>query len=126
MDQVAAMYFITGYTRDVIYKQVIWGATHQDAVEDYVMATMGARFSTNRSDMKAGHKTCVGILYGQVYNKLLRATLPPHVSLAVGRHGVPQKSNWKRPKEIYFVHTTVATSSEVTRIESQMVSNNDL
>ena len=128
MDQLAAIYFITGYTRDVLYKQVIWGATHQDAVEDYVMATMCARFATNRCDMKAGHKTCVGILYGQIYNqkkqKLMRAILPSHVSLAVSRHGVPLKSNWKRPKDIYFVHTTVATSHEVTKTESQMVSNN--
>jgi hypothetical protein len=59
-DRLAALYFLTGYTRDVLYSQVLWGVSHQDAVEDYVMEMLGASFSTSRSDMKPGHKTCVG------------------------------------------------------------------
>jgi hypothetical protein len=37
----------------------MWGATHQEAVEDYVMETMGVYFSTTRPDMKPGHNMCV-------------------------------------------------------------------
>jgi hypothetical protein len=41
---------------------VLWGASHQDAVEDYVMDRMNATFSINRSEMTPGHKTCVGLM----------------------------------------------------------------
>jgi hypothetical protein len=127
-DRLAALYFLTGYTRDVLYSQVLWGATHQDAVEDHLMNQVNARFSTSRQDMKAGHKTCVGQLYGQVYNqrkqKLYRATLPCNVALAVG-DGDPKHVNWKRPKEIYFVQTTNTTMEDGTRVISQKVSTTD-
>jgi hypothetical protein len=126
-DRIAALYFLTRYTRDVLYSQVFWGATHQDAVEDYVMKTMGACCTTKRLDMKAGNKTCVGQMYRHIYNrkkrKLHQAILPPNVTLAVGRHGFPKPTHWKQPKAIYFVHTTVANTSDTAKVESQMVRN---
>ena len=64
-----AVYFITGYTRDILYSQVLWGITHQSAVEDYVMERMNACFSTTRANMLPGNKTCVAQLYGQIYNR---------------------------------------------------------
>jgi hypothetical protein len=125
-DRLAALYFLTGYTRDVNYSQVFWGATHQDAVEDYVMKTMLATFTTKRADMKAGHKTCVGQMYAQIYNRkkqrLHLAILPSNITLAVGRHGFPKPTHWKRPKAFYFVHTTVANTSDTAKVESQLVS----
>jgi hypothetical protein len=125
-DRLAALYFLTGYTRDVLYSQVFWGATHQDAVEDYVMKTMIATFTTKRADMKAGHKTCVGQMYAQIYNRkkqrLHLAILPSNITLAVGRHGFPKPTHWKRPKAFYFVHTTVANTSDTAKVESQLVS----
>jgi hypothetical protein len=129
-ERLAALYFITGYTRDVLYQQVLWGASHQEAVEDYVMDKMNATFAINRSDMKPGHKTCMGILYGQLYNrrkqKLHKSILPNHVALAVGRHGYPQPLHWKRPKTVYFVHTGITSNRELPTtthtVESQMVS----
>lgn len=118
-EMIAALYFITGYTRDVLYKEILLGITHQEAVEDYVMHTMCAKFAISRSDMKAGHKTCVGILYGKVYNnnkqKLMRAILPKNVSLAVGRHGLTQPNHWKRPKHLYFVHTTMTDGDTASK-----------
>jgi hypothetical protein len=47
--KLAALYFITGYARDVIHGQVMWGATHQMTVEDYVMDTLNARFAISRN-----------------------------------------------------------------------------
>jgi hypothetical protein len=124
-ERLAALYFLTGYTRDVLYSQVLWGASHQDAVEDYLMNQLNARFATSRQDMRAGHKTCVGQLYGQIYNqrkqKLYRATLPCNVALAVG-DGDPKHVNWKRPKEIYFVQTTNTTMEGGTKVISQKAS----
>ena len=40
-ERLAAVYFVTGYARDVLHAQVMWGATHQAAVEDYVMDIFG-------------------------------------------------------------------------------------
>ena len=129
-ERLAALYFITGYTRDVLYQQVLWGASHQDAVEDYVLDRMNATFSINRSEMTPGHKTCIGLMYGQLYNrrkqKLHQTVLKDnHVALAVSRHGYPQALNWKRPKEVYFIHTSITPKKELTTnkhtVESQMV-----
>jgi hypothetical protein len=129
-ERIAALYFITGYTRDVLYKEILLGISHQEAVEDYVMHMMGAKFAIRRSDMKAGHKTCVGILYGKVYNnhkqKLMRAILPKNVNLAVGRHGMTQANHWKRPKQFYFVHTSMEggdTSSQQVYQGSSYISS---
>jgi hypothetical protein len=125
MDMVAAVYFITGYTRDVLYKQVLWGGSHQEAVEDYVMAMMSAKFSTHRLSMQAGHKTCVGILYGKIYNhkkqKLSRALIKSPMSLGVARNGVIQPTHWKRPKDIYFVHTSSTNTGADAIIATKMV-----
>jgi hypothetical protein len=125
-ERLAALYFLTGYTRDVLYSQVLWGATHQVAVEDYVMLAMNASFSICRTAMIAGHKTCVGLLYAQIYNqkkqKLIKAVLPSHITVAVGMNGRSQTPNWKRPKEIYFVHTTNETKDNTTMHMSQKVS----
>ena len=127
--KLAALYFMTGYTRDVLYPQVLWGETHQTAVEDYVMDAMNATFATSRTDMQHGHKTCVGQLYGQLYNKkkhkLQRSILPSHLALAVGRHGVPKPTHWKRHKAIYFVLTTLTdTTNDTAKVESKLVSAN--
>lgn len=133
-ERLAALYFITGYTRDVLYQQVLWGSSHQDAVEDYVMDRMNASFSINRSEMKPGHKTCVGQMYGQLYNrrkqKLHNTVLKDtHVTLAVFRHGYPQTLHWKRPKTVYFVHKSItpqkALPTTTHTLESQMVRTNN-
>jgi hypothetical protein len=125
-EKPAALYFLTGYTRDVLYSQVLWGLTHQAAVEDYAMARMNARFSTPRANMQAGHKTCVAQLYGQIYNrkrmKLQRAVLPQNITLAVGRYGEIANKNWKRPKHMFFVNTTTTTLDQQDTVESHMVS----
>jgi hypothetical protein len=68
-EQLAAVYFVTGYARDVLHPQVMWGATHQSTVEDYVMDKLNASFSIARSEMKAGHKTCVEQWYSQLFNQ---------------------------------------------------------
>ena len=67
-ERLSALYFLTGYARDVLHPQVLYGTTHQVAVEDYVMVTLNAKFLTPRPELKAGHKTCVGQLYSQIYN----------------------------------------------------------
>jgi hypothetical protein len=126
-ERLAALYFLTGYTRDVLHAQVMWGASHQSTVEDYVMETLKARFSIARSEMKAGHKTCVGQLYSQVYNrkkqKLQMAVLPTDTSLAVVSNGFKTKTNWRRPKTQYFVHKAVADDEGGgTRVVSELVS----
>lgn len=122
----AALYFITGYTRDVLYSQVLWGITHQAAVEDYVMDRMHAGFSTTRANMKPGHKTCVAQLYAQIYNrkrmKLQRAVLPDNTTLSVGRDGVGKNRNWKRPKHMFFVTTTQVTDGNPETVLTRMVS----
>ena len=128
-DQMAALYFLTGFTRDVIYQQVLWGASHQAAVEDHVMERMGAQFATHRWDMKPGHKTCVGILYGKMYNqrkqRLFRTILPRNIMVAVCKQQVSQSTHWKRPKTAYFVHetqiTTGAGGKPEKTVESVMV-----
>ena len=113
--RLAALYFLTDYTRDVLYPQVLWGVTHQAAVEDFVMTQMNARFDTNRQDMTKGHKTCVGQLYGQIYNrkkqKLHQAILRSHIALAICRNTVKKPPYWRRPKEVFFVHTTMKSST---------------
>ena len=126
-DVPAAMYFITGYTRDVLYSQVLWGITHQAAVEDYVMERMNVCFSTTRANMLPGNKTCVAQLYGQMYNrkrmKLQRAVLHPNMTLAVSRYGATENPNWKRPKHMFFVNTKQITGDGTTvAVESCMVS----
>jgi hypothetical protein len=126
-DRLAALYFLTSYTRDVLYSQVMWGGTHQAAVEDYVMERMGARFETSRNEMQPGTKTCVGQLYGQVYNqkkhKLYGSTLPPGMTIAIGCLGVKPRPHWKRPKEIYFIHTQIPpTGPALEEVDSKMVS----
>jgi hypothetical protein len=77
--------------------------------------------------MRPGHKTCVGVYYGQLYNqkkhRLTRAILPAHMAIAVGRHGVTKPTHWKRPKEVYFVLTThTNTTNDTAKVESQLVS----
>ena len=125
-ERLAALYFVTGYARDVIHGQVMWGATHQMTVEDFVMDTLNARFAISRAEMKPGHKTCVGQLYSQVYNrkkqKLHQSVLPTHTSLAVDSKGYKTKTNWKRPKAMYFVHTLVPGNNEETKVISELVS----
>ncbi len=124
-ERLQALYFMTGYTRDVLYSQVLWGTTHQAAVEDYVMLTMNATFAIARTAMKAGHKTCVGLLYAQIYNRrkqqLQKAVLPNNITVALGMNGRSQTPNWKRPKEIYFVHTEKETEDNTTIYMSQKV-----
>lgn len=126
-DRCAALYFLTSYTRDVLFSQVMWGGTHQAAVEDYVMERMGARFTTHRTDMQPGTKTCVGQLYGQVFNqkkhKLYASTLPSGMTLAVGCKGNKPSRHWKRPKELYFIHTSnPSTGTALTSVSSKTVS----
>jgi hypothetical protein len=126
-ERLAALYFITGYTRDILYSQVLWGTTHQVAVEDYVMLTMNARFAISRSEMTAGHKTCVGLLYAQIYNRkkqtLQKAVLPGNITISVGMNGRSHTPNWKRPKENYFVHSTHETKDNTTMRMSKKVSS---
>ena len=125
-EQPAAIYFITGYTRDVLYSQVLWGITHQAAVEDYVMERMHASFTTPRASMKPGHKTCVAQLYSQIYNrkkmKLQRAVLRENITLAVARYGKSANNNWKRPKHMFFVHTRQNNEGNTGGVDSVMVS----
>ena len=125
-DRMAALYFITGFTRDVVYQQVLWGASHQAAVEDCVMERMGARFATPRWDMTPGHKTCVGILYGKMYNhrkqRLFRSILPVHITVAVCKQQVAQSTHWKRPKTAYFVHETKTTTDARGKAEKTVKS----
>lgn len=125
-DQLSALYFLTGYARDVIHREVMWGATHQITVEDYVMDYLNASFSIARKDMKPGHKTCVSILYAQVYNskknRLLKSVLPGHVDLGVESRGFKTKINWKRPKSNYFVHTRITENIDESRLETELVS----
>ena len=107
-ERIAAVYFLTGYTRDVLHPQVLFGLTHQVAVDDYVMKTLNAEFETERANIKPGHKTCVGQLYSQIYNlkqqKLKKQVIPANVSVAVVSHGYVTTPHWKRPKTHYFVH----------------------
>ena len=125
-ERPAALYFITGYTRDVLYSQVLWGITHQAAVEDYAMERMNASFATPRSNMQAGHKTCVAQLYGQIYNrkkmKLQRSVLHETITLSVSRYGETCNKNWKRPKQMYFVNTKTTTIGAPDTMQSRMVS----
>ncbi len=127
-ETVAALYFLTGYNRDVLYPQVLWGMTHQTAVEDYAMERMNACFSTPRSHMKPGHKTCVGQLYGQIFNQkkqqLQLAVLPKNTKLAVGRYGETADHNWKRPKQMYFVHTILSRIGTSETVDTCMVRRN--
>jgi hypothetical protein len=124
-ERLAAVYFVTGYARDVLHPQVMWGATHQSTVEDYVMDKLNASFSIARSEMKAGHKTCVGQLYSQLFNqkkqKLHQSVLPANASLAVERKGFATKRNWRRKKTEYFVHTTQTNLDEASRVDSELV-----
>jgi hypothetical protein len=125
-EKPSALYFLLGYTRDVLYSQVLWGISHQAAVEDYVMERMHAAFSTNRADMTPGHKTCVAQMYGQIYNrkrmKLQRAVLDPTMTLAVSRYGGGTNPNWKRPKHMFFVNTKHTPVGMQATVESRMVS----
>jgi hypothetical protein len=61
-ERLADVSFVTGCTRDVLHPQVMWGATHQSTVEDYVMDELNGSFSVAQSERKAGHQTCVGQL----------------------------------------------------------------
>ena len=125
-ERLAAVYFVTGYARDVLHAQVMWGATHQAAVEDYVMDILNASFSTARTEMKAGHKTCVGQLYSQIFNKkkqkLQQSVLPATTLLAVESRGFTTKKNWRRQKSQYFVHTSQTNLDEGSRVDSELVS----
>jgi hypothetical protein len=125
-ERMEALYFLTGYVRDVIHGHVMWGETHQTIVEDYVMQTMDATFAISRDEMTAGHKTCVGQLYGQVYNrkkqKLYAAVLPKHTTLSVDSKEFKTKSSWKRPKTQYFVHThMIEMDTGTSRVVSKLV-----
>jgi hypothetical protein len=125
-ERIAALYFITGYTRDVLYSQVMYGSTHQNTVEDYVMHHFNAHFSITRTQMKPGRKTCLGILYGQVHNRckhrLQKAVLPKHITMGVTKQVDNRDANWKRPKHIYYVETSVTTETNTTRVEAKKVS----
>lgn len=122
---IAAVYFLTGFTRDVLHPQVLYGSTHQVAVEDYVMDTLNATFETKRSEMKPGHKTCVSQLYSQLYNskhqKLKKQLLPQNVSVAVEGNGYVTPSHWKRPKTHYFVHKKTQLPSGTLLSETNLV-----
>ena len=124
-EQPTALYFITAYTRDVLYSQVLWGITHQTAVEDYAMERLHASFAIPRAEMQAGNKTCVAQLYSQVYNRkrmrLQRAVLQPNTTLALGRHNAPN-GNWKCPKHMFFVKTTTHGVDGTAQVASRMVS----
>ena len=123
---IAAVYFLTGYTRDVLHQQVLYGCTHQVAVEDYVMMILNAEFETPRSELKPGHRTCVSQLYSQIYNtkqqKLKQQVLPKQVSVAVVSNGYKYTPNWKRPKTHYFVHKKHMLSNGTLRSETKLVS----
>jgi hypothetical protein len=125
-ERLAAVYFGTGYVMDVLHPQVMWGATHQSTVKDYVMDELNASFSVAWSEMKAGHKTCVGQLYSQLFNqkkyKLHQSVLlPAKASLAVESKGFTTKANWRRQKTQYFVHTTQTNLDGASRVDSDSV-----
>jgi hypothetical protein len=124
-ERLAAVYFVTGYARDVLHPQVMWGATHQSTVEDYIMNKLNASFSIARPEMKAGHKTCVGQLYSQFFNqkkqKLHQCVTPVNASLAVERKGFATKRNWRKKKTEYFVHTTQTNLDEASRVHPELV-----
>lgn len=122
---LAALYFLTGYIRDVIHPQVLWGATHQVAVEDFVMTQLNASFSVPRVAMKPGNKTCVSQLYSLIYNrkkqKLLQQVQPSTKSLAMDSRGFKASPHWKRPKTHYFVHTKVPNSTGMPSMTTELV-----
>jgi hypothetical protein len=126
---IAAVYFLTGFTRDVLHQQVLYGYTHQVAVEDYVMDTLNATFDTARSDLQPGHRTCVSQLYSQIYNtkqqKLKLQLLPKNVAVAVVSNGYITTPHWKRPKTHYFVHRKTRLSNGTLRSETNLVSESD-
>ena len=101
-EKLPALYFLTGYTRDVLHPQVLYGCTHQVAVEDYVMYTLNVKFETTRAQLKPGHRSCVSQLYSQIYNtkqqKLKQQVLPTNLSVAVVSNGYITTNNWKQPK----------------------------
>jgi hypothetical protein len=108
-ERLAAVYFVTGYARDVLHAQIMWGATHQATVKDYIVDILNASFSTARTEMKAGHKTFVGQLYSQIFNKkkqkLQQSVLPASTLLAVESKGFTTKPNWRRDKSHSFLST---------------------
>ena len=129
-ERIAAVYFLTGFTRDALHTQVLYRYTHQEAVEDYVMKTLNATFDTARTALAPGHRTCVSQLYSQLYNtkqqKLKTQVLPDNVSVAVVSNGYITTPHWKRPKTHYFVHRKTRLSNGTLRSETNLVSTSEL
>jgi hypothetical protein len=129
-DRLAMLQFLTNYAGGLLYQDTL-GVTHQEATEDAVCEILHVSLGRNRKTIGIGKKTCIGQLYGLVYNRqkhrfqnsVLRGT-NTHVSV---EHGlVPKPKNWKRNKHVYFIHektkNTLNGKMEVT--QSKEVSNN--
>jgi hypothetical protein len=89
------------------------------------MDELNASFSVAQSEMKAGHKTCVGQLYSQLLDQkkqtLHGSVLPANTSLAVESKGFATKANWRRQKTQYFFHTTQTNLDGASRVDSKLV-----
>ena len=104
--------------------------THQQAAEDAVCELLHIRLGRTRFNVGKGKKTCIGQLYGLLYNrhkhrlhKIIFGKSNVFVSVKSGLVSKPK--NWKRNKHLYFTHekTRDEMSGKMKVSQSKEVSN---
>ena len=106
--------FIFDYYGSEVYKRAV-GATHQDVTAMNVLGQLGIEIDDPTDDVRGGQKNCVQQQYSAAAktkkNNILRIGTKAN-NVRVNREQGKQcstKSNWKRPKEVFFNSTNVAS-----------------
>jgi hypothetical protein len=107
-DRLDLLQFITNYAGGLLYENTL-GVSHQEATEDAVCEILHVRLGRTRHTVGQGKKTCIGNLYGLLYNRqkqrLHTCVLRNDSAFVSIERGLVFKSaNWRRNKHIYFIH----------------------
>lgn len=110
-DSLDMVQFLTNFASGVLYRDML-GVTHQEATEDAVCEVLRVQLGKTRHTVGSGKKTCIGQLYGLLYNRQkqrLHCSIQgqARIYVSVERGMVPKHKNWKRNKHVYFVHEKI-------------------
>ena len=128
-DRLDMLQFLTNYASGLLYQDTL-RVTHQEATEDALCEVLHVSLGRTRHTVGVGKKTCIGQLYGLLYNRqkqrlhksVLRGT---KMNVSVEHGLVSKPKNWKRNKHVYFIHekTKNAVNGKMELTKSVEVSN---
>jgi len=101
------MAFIFGFYTRALYQRAL-NQTHQAAITNGVLKSMGIVMDVRPADMPPGNKNCVQKLYSnwtkvEKENTLRGGLFRNKVRVNLGKGSGQTNKNWKRPKQVFFI-----------------------